>query len=331
MKAYIEAQGSLLLMKILETKKWAKKPVTKRGRIKSFSPKSRNRLLRFMARIRQKDVRATFITLTFKGYPTNAQAKAALQAFLAVLKRRSGDASCVWRMEYQRRGSIHFHLLCFKLPYWHWEEILETWKRITGQSVARIDVRLVKSRRGVMNYVSKYIAKVAKKGIKTFFIYAPYLHAVRRWRKGRFWGYHNKKALPLGEKVAGVLLVKEGIKRLSKAAWNIIGNDTRFGSISFHLFADHAISIAKRNIEAFGMFTDEWSWTRDVPDPTKQEYHPYTEQFSDADYEKDRLRALELWSRPRSARSVQPCTKDWLAKPSFLSQRSSGLPILSQT
>lgn len=325
MKAYIEAQGSLLLVKLMGVKSRTSGGSSRRGKIKSFSAKSRLRLLRFMARIRQKNTRATFITLTFKGYPTNEVAKMALHAFLQRIARKFPEASAVWRMEYQRRGSIHFHLLCFNLPYWHWEEILQAWKECSKQHIARIDVRLVKSHRGVMSYVSKYIAKVSSGVRKTFFILVPYQHARRKWKKGRFWGYHNKKALPLGERIQGLLTDSKTIKRLSNAAWEIIGTAKRFGSISFHVFMDHATTIAMRNIEEGGLYLDEWGWSIGTPEPCQDLTHPATERFSEHELAIPRVSALGRASRPRSARSVQPCTRDWLKRASF-SVRALSVP-----
>jgi len=319
MKAFIEAQGSLLAMKVVGAKKRPPVSHSKRGRIRSFSYKSRLRLLRFMARLKMIGVRATFITLTYKGYPSNEQAKSNLKAFLQIVRTNFPDASSVWRMEFQERGSIHFHLLIFNLPYWDWKEILKAWKRITHQNVARVDVRLVKSRRGVMSYVAKYIAKVERRIRKTFLVFVPYLHKMRKWRKGRFWGYHNKKALPLGKKVMGVLLERSGIKQLAKAAWEIIGYNTRFGSLSFHLFADHAVSIAMRNIEKFGLFADEYSWSRQF---TEKEYADFAYQdshFSQADYDKDYAKGKVSASRSSVASTIQPCARDWLLRSSFVS------------
>jgi len=323
MRAYIEAQGGLLLMRLLGQKPRPNQAGSKRGRVTGFSPKSRLRLMRFLARVRIKNVRATFITLTFRGYPSNAEAKRCLHAFLAQLTRSFPDASAVWRMEYQARGSIHFHLLCFDLPYWNWKEILSTWKRITGQTVARVDVRLVRSRRGVSSYVSKYIAKVSKASKKPFLVYPPYLHGMRKWRKGRFWGYHNKKALPLGEKVMGVLTVSKEIKRMSNAAWKIIGDKVRYGSVSFHLFSDHAEKLARMNIEVGGLFWDEWSWSRQFTEREHSDIAYQASHFSEADYEKDYASVPSLWSRPSAASSSQPCTKDWTARSSFLSQTTA--------
>jgi len=319
MKAFIEAQGSLLVMRVVGAKKRPPVSHSHRGNIRSFSYKSRLRLLRFMARLKMTGVRATFITLTYKGFPSNEVAKRNLHAFLQHIHRNFPQTSLVWRMEYQKRGSIHFHLLAFNLPYWDWKEILKTWKLCSDQPTARVDVRRVRSRRGVLAYVAKYIAKVERKVKKTFLVYVPYLHKGRKWKKGRFWGYHNKKALPLGEKVTGVLLDTSGIKKLAKSAWEIIGYTTRFGSLSFHLFADHAISIAMRNIEKFGLFSDEWTWSRQVHEREYADFIYQDSHFSQADYDKDYAKGKVSASRPSEASTIQPCTRDWLLRSSFVS------------
>lgn len=317
MRAYIEAQGGLLLMRLLGQKPRPFLGASKRGKIKGFSQKSRLRLMRFLARVRLKGVRATFITLTFKGYPSNAEAKRCLHAFVNQMYRTFPQASAVWRMEYQKKGRIHFHLLCFDLPFWKWEEILETWKRITRQDVARIDVRLVRSRRGVQSYVSKYIAKVTKESKKPFLVYPPYLHGMRKWTKGRFWGYHNKKHLPLGQKVTGVMTVAKEIKRLSNAAWNIIGDKMRYGSVSFNLFSDHAEKLARMNIEVGGLYMDEFSWARCFTERDYANFEYMDRHFSEAELEFEKDEPLAAMSRPRVARSIQPCASLWVRPASF--------------
>lgn len=319
MKAFIEAQGSLLVMHVVGATKRPPVANSKRGRIRSFSYKSRLRLLRFMARLKMTGVRATFITLTYKGYPSNAQAKANIHAFMSYLHRFAPKASAVWRLEYQARGAIHFHLLAFNLPYWPQKELQKTWSKITGEGHSRVDIRLVRSRRGVMHYVAKYIGKVERVIKKTSLVFVPYLHRLRKWRKGRFWGYHNKKALPLGEKVAGVLIEGQGIKQLAKAAWEIIGYNTRFGSLSFHLFVDHAISIAMRNIERFGLFSDEYTWSRQFREREYDDFNYQDSRFSQADYDKDSAESVRFSSRPSVASIVQPCTKNWIQPASFVS------------
>lgn len=313
-------------MKIMGRK--YKRPYTGgiRSRIRSFSAKSRVRLMRFMARLKMSGVRATFMTLTFRGYPSNAMAKKALHAFLQRVVRKFPEASAVWRVEYQKRGSLHFHLLWFNMPYWDWKEVLAAWKSCSGQPVARIDIQLIRSRKGVMYYVSKYIAKVDKGHRKTFFISPPYLHGGRKWRKGRFWGYHNKKLLPLGEVIAGVLTDNSTINRLSDAAWKIIGAATRFNSISFSLFHDHATTLAMRNIEQGGLFLDEWKWSQQMTPKEQQDVAYAASRFSEAELEKIPVAVPMFKSRPRSARRVQPCTSTWTRRGSFIRSASAGSP-----
>lgn len=327
MRALLTAQGSLLTLRLLDQVKRPASASPVRGRIRGFSANARRRLMRFMARLRMKGVRATFMTLTFKGYPSNVQAKRALHSFLSQISRSFPQSSAVWRMEYQKRGSVHFHLLCFDMPYWDWKEVLSTWKRITGQSVARVDIRLVRSRRGVMSYVSKYIAKVDGKSGKAFFIQVPYLHGRRKWRKGRFWGYHNKKCLPLGQKLEGILVKDNLIKRLSNAAWEIIGTETRYNSVSFNLFTDKAQALWTMYIGQGGLTMDEWSNSRQLTRREHRDIRFIGKRFSESDFRNDYVKAKVHASRPRSAGTVQPCTHDWLTRRSFLNRATGELVL----
>lgn len=273
--------------------------------------------MRLLARVRIKKVRATFITLTFRGYPSHAEAKRCLHAFLARLHRFAKEASAVWRIEYQTRGAIHFHLLAFDLPFWPQKELQIAWEEITGEICSRVDIRLVRSRRGVASYVSKYIAKVNKPHRKTSLVYPPYLHGTRKWKKGRFWGVHNKKALPLGEKVMGMLTSTKEIKRLSDAAWKIIGDKVRYGSVSFHLFSDHAEKLAKMNIEVGGLYWDEFSWSRQFTEREYSDFSYITQHFSAAELEMNDIQPLAMKSRPSAASLSQPCASLWVERASF--------------
>jgi len=323
MRAHLEAQGSLLVLRLLDAEKRPNRAKSVRGRIRAFSSNARRRLIRFMARLRMFGVRATFITLTFKGYPTNAQAKAALHRFFARLFRSHPKVSGIWRMEYQRRGSIHFHLLMFNLPYYPQKELSQDWAECTREKASRVDIRLVRSRKGVMYYVSKYIAKVDKKSGFTSFIQVPYLHVGRKWRKGRFWGYHNQKCLPLGQKFEGILTNNKLIKKLSNAAWEIIGTETRYNSISFHLFTDRAASLWKLYIGQGGLTIDEWKSSQQITNREYKDMAYITSHFSERDFENDYEKHKVSVSRGREAILLAPCTRDWVSR-SYLLNRETG-------
>jgi len=322
--AFVESQGSLLSMRVtgLKTRSGAGKH--KRGIIRVFSRASRVRLMRFMARLKTRKIRATFITLTFTGVPSNEEAKRCFKRFTMRLKRAFEKAAAVWRMEFQERGAIHFHLLVFNLPFWKQAELQKTWEKCTREKVSIVDIRLVHGARSIMSYISKYIAKKDDRAI-TSLEDGSYQHADEKNKlSGRFWGYINKKLLPLGEVYAGVLTDRQTIKSLSSLCWSILGSDNPYNSLSFHLFCDNARWLCERAIEEGGAVLDEWEFTvKDHANP-KQSHNPYTERFSERELSMKPVLTLGKMSRPPEGRNVQPCTSDWLR----LSNSSVLVPVL---
>ena len=93
MKAFIEAQGSLLSLKVMGFKSKPNVQGSKRGIIRVFSAASRRRLMRFMARLKTRKIRATFITLTFSGKVDHVHAKKVLKRFIMRIRRRFPQTS----------------------------------------------------------------------------------------------------------------------------------------------------------------------------------------------------------------------------------------------
>jgi hypothetical protein len=75
---------------------------------------------------------------------------------------------------------------------------------------------------------------------------------------GRFWGWINKNALPLGELHEGVLTDDYTIKSVSAWAWKLTGVENTYHNISFHLFANNATWFWHMFIERGGLDMDEW-------------------------------------------------------------------------
>jgi len=277
MIAFIEAQGSLLSMKVRGARYRPASHTHKRGIIRVFSAASRRRLMRFMARLKTRKIRATFITLTFTEVVSNAYAKVAFKRFAMRIRRNFGQASAVWRMEYQpKRGAIHFHLLMFNLPFWKQAEVQKTWEECTLEQRSIVDIRLVHGARSVMAYVSKYIAKTDNEA-PTSLDDGSYQHEGRDKLSGRFWGYINKELLPLGEVYTGVLTERQTIKSLSSLCWSILGSDNPYNSLSFHLFCDNAHWLCERAIEEGGCWLGEWEYTVKDHSTPKATHSPYTE------------------------------------------------------
>lgn len=256
--AYIEAQGSLLVMKIRSAQFAARHGGGVRGKVTGFSKKSRHRMLIFMARLRTKGARATFITLTFSGLPSPEEAKRCLKRFLMRIRRHYENVSGVWRLEKQERGAIHFHLLLFELPFIPQKKVQRAWELCTREGRSICDIRLASGARRILSYISKYISKPTGEGDLTSLEDVPYQHAPRDDVTGRVWGWINKKALPLGERVEGFLvkwetivwlrfesnLLSEG--RASRSVWKV----TLFSDQVYTLF-QHAINIGGLDVQDF--------------------------------------------------------------------------------
>lgn len=194
MDAVIKQQGTLLSMKIKAPQVKGRTGGGQRGIVTTFSRGSRLRLMDLFARLETRGIRTTFLTLTFHGEPTPERAKTALKRFLMHVRYHYPTTSGVWRQEYQERGAIHYHLLLFNLPYWDWQDLLDTWTRCTEEDTSGIWVKLISGRRKtVMSYVSKYVAKVADPALLGHVTYR------QKFSIGRQWGYLNKEALPYAE------------------------------------------------------------------------------------------------------------------------------------
>jgi len=161
-------------------------------------------MIEFMARLDSQRTRTIFMTLTFHGKPDAIEAKRALKAFLMRVRRKFPGASGIWRLEPQERGSWHFHLLFFNLPYWHQRQIQYAWECCTREDQSIVHVKLLRGgKRQAMFYVAKYLAKST---CTTSLDNAVYQHGELSDNNslesgtlddpGRFWGYINKKDLP---------------------------------------------------------------------------------------------------------------------------------------
>jgi len=258
MKAFIEAQGSLLHMKIRSSVSFKQRGGGTRGKITGFSAQSRHRLLIFMSRLRTKGARATFITLTFSGSPTPKEAQAALKRFLMRMRRAYENVSGIWRMERQERGAIHFHLLLFFLPFIPKKSLQRVWSICTRETRSIVDIRLASGTRRILSYISKYIAKPTEPSPLTSLETVTYQHADDSDGDGRVWGWLNKKALPLGSVIEGFLVTKNSMDRIRNIA-NGLSNGRAGKSIwRVTLFSEHAYQIVDWIINLSGFTVQEF-------------------------------------------------------------------------
>lgn len=182
----ITAQGHLLKASDTTRKEAKNKVGGVRGVVDGMSRASRRRLLRLMATLEVESQRVVFVTLTYHGFPSHKRSKQNLKAFFMRVTRKFPQASGVWRLEQQQRGSIHFHILFFNLPYWKYDDLQKAWTEITGEDISGIDIGLVNDHKHAMLYVGKYIAKVDNGSKKLFTLQSRIMHMARTQRNMRY-------------------------------------------------------------------------------------------------------------------------------------------------
>lgn len=167
-----------------------------RGAVGAFNRRSRGRLLQWLGSIDRRALQLLplFVTLTYPAtWPDDpATWKRHLEAFAKRVRRRYPGAAIVWRLEPQRRGAPHFHLLVFGVRYLDPRgEVAAWWNAIldggADHLAAGTRVERVQSWRGVMHYASKYLAKHGDgEGFEGV---------------GRHWGVIGREALPVNWRV----------------------------------------------------------------------------------------------------------------------------------
>ena len=197
-----------------------------RGAIEKFSESSRSRLKRYL-----RETRADYKSMVTLTYPADSgfdgrASKEHLRRFLQELRRAgSGNLdrwSAFWFLEFQKRGSIHYHILC--THYYHYEWIARTWARIVDScdknhinAGTRIE-KIRAGRGGIACYCAKYAAKFDQKLVPESFGFV-----------GRFWGVQGYKermsaATFVSPSLKGHYWSKNALKRLKSA---ILGDKLR--------------------------------------------------------------------------------------------------------
>lgn len=175
----------------------------RRGIITGFSRASRRRLLHLVRSVDQTAATPrsfVFVTLTYhRNPPTAAGAKRDLEAFIKRFFREYGTLGLIWKIEPQRRGAPHFHLLVYfpgadaaAVNVWTanaWHAIAghgspNHLKFHLGQLGNRPCVETVNDWAGVGRYAAKYMGKVGDDDVEFPF-------------PGRCWGTRNVDLLPI--------------------------------------------------------------------------------------------------------------------------------------
>lgn len=186
-------------------------PVRTEGDIRGFSASSRTRMRQQIQRL-SRDAHGLFLTLTYhRSSPTGRDVKRHLHAFVQALRRRWDGLkwALIWRLEYQKRGAPHLHMLISGISFEHKDTFKRIWHRITGETSdehRRRGAWVERWPRGskLSSYVAKYMAKDDDSDAPGDPDDDDDEGPLSGWGwQGRVWGVRNRKHLP----VDGVTMV----------------------------------------------------------------------------------------------------------------------------
>ncbi len=168
-----------------------------RGVVGGYSKASRLRLIKKLTSLDVAAVRRSLVvTLTYhKTKVEHVTLKSDLKSFFRAVRRNYPAYSGLWKLEPQKRGSPHYHILLFPpsrgyIPHgWiaeRWNGIAEPGNR--NHLEAGTEIRSAKDARSIGAYLSKYVGKPIRPSSGTDFKDI-----------GRFWGEHNRAQLPVSK------------------------------------------------------------------------------------------------------------------------------------
>lgn len=147
-------------------------PGSKRGSIKGFSGASRRRMRKAAARLPKKCM-PNFFTTTYQEEIGFDECKRHLDSWGKRMLYYFPLCFIIWRIELQKRGVPHFHMLIYGGPQiinkkgankevFEW--MRKQWCEVTGQTGVALEAatryEAIRSMRGVHRYLTKYLAKV---------------------------------------------------------------------------------------------------------------------------------------------------------------------------
>ena len=200
-----------------------------RKAIKGYSKKSRLNLRSELNRVEWNAIdksKVFMITLTYEGIPSDGrEVMEDLGAFRRRLDRwsdeRSIDYGAVWIKEFQRRGSVHFHLLIVFSDLlrgdfrFHRDGLIKfvsrSWHEITGSSDKglRAGTRVEGVGRSAIGYMMRYMGKDYQKNVPPDFK-----------NVGRFWGFWYKENMSYRYDTVRIDL--ESAWRLRRILWGLL-------------------------------------------------------------------------------------------------------------
>jgi len=161
-----------------------------------------------------------FVTLTYPGSWAGdwQRWKTDLHNWRKRLFAKCPRAAFVWKLEPQKRGAPHFHLLVLGVPFIATAWLSQSWYEVVGSRDERhlragTQVQPVRSHRGVLSYAAKYTAKREQ------------LPDDWQGGVGRWWGMYGREHIGIAWEWRP--LSQPAFWRACRAAYRLIGSRYR--------------------------------------------------------------------------------------------------------
>jgi hypothetical protein len=218
--ADVAPRGQYLAVHERGARTLGKPPTGKRGRITTFSRRSRSRMFKCFGKTNRGLLsRSLFLTLTYpRSFPSEAAIyKEHFRAWRMRLTRTFPSAGAIWRLEFQKRGAPHFHLLVVGIPFIAKEWVSRSWYEIAGGGDRRnlkygTRIERITGPKKASQYVAKYAAKLPDSATPMGF-------------PGRLWGVIRRPALD--QHIDQWELERSGFERLLRIIGDVVAGGSR--------------------------------------------------------------------------------------------------------
>jgi len=182
-------EGIIRVKELFAEERHSTPPERTPGDIKDFSQGARSRAFKWLLTLNTSDLsEAIFITLTYHNEDTFevGKCKEHLQKFFRQLKNHFPEIVYIWRLELQKRGQPHFHIILWS-KHTHVKlyseavrlQLTKDWLECKSCKckfceLYSVNVKSVTNRRHAIAYLSKYCAKVTD--------------SMHESNLGKFWG-----------------------------------------------------------------------------------------------------------------------------------------------
>jgi hypothetical protein len=223
-------------------------PEREAGDIRGFSDSSKTRMRQTLQRL-SREANGLFLTLTWHTRSVGGrEVKRCLHAMIQAMRRRWKGVKwgAIWRLEYQKRGTPHLHLLIEGIRFEHMDWFKKVWHRITNEPPGDHErcgsfVKRWPKGSKMSSYCAKYMAKP--------------MDPFGGWQ-GRVWGVRNRQNLPFCDVDLVIDIPYQVAQDLALAVWRSWGLDDKPCPYSLRIWAEDPKAFINRLLQEYDTYRE---------------------------------------------------------------------------